>query len=65
VAVAIVPADKESFSQRAVKLHCAKRLADYQQPREYFILDELPKNNMGKLMKRVLVNQILQQRGKG
>jgi acyl-CoA synthetase (AMP-forming)/AMP-acid ligase II len=65
VAVAIVPADKEGFSQRAVKLHCAKRLADYQQPREYFILDELPKNNMGKLMKRVLVNQILQQRGKG
>ena len=54
VAVALVPKDMENFDQRKIRLHCAEHLADFQQPRKYFLLKELPKNGMGKIMKRSL-----------
>ena len=58
VAVALV-LQKDKVSLRDVKVSCAKNLADYQQPIKYFIVDEVPKNNMGKLMKRVLIETLL------
>lgn len=58
VAVALV-LQKDKVSIRDVKVSCAKNLADYQQPIKYFIVDEVPKNNMGKLMKRVLIEKLL------
>lgn len=54
VAVAIVPRNPEDFDLRKIKLHCAEHLADFQQPRKYFLMDELPKNEMGKIMKHKL-----------
>ncbi|MCL2766150.1 MAG: acyl--CoA ligase [Peptococcaceae bacterium] len=59
VAVAIVPVDKDRFKQREIKFHCAEYLADFQQPRKYFIVDALPRNSMGKLMKHEIVNQVI------
>lgn len=56
VAVAIVPKDIQTFNLKQVRFHCAEQLADYQQPRKWFILDALPKNSMGKVMKFELVN---------
>jgi long-chain acyl-CoA synthetase len=57
VAVALVPRDPGSFDQRKIRHYCADLLADFQQPRKFFILDKLPRNSMGKLMKHVLVDQ--------
>ncbi len=59
VAIAIV-ADKD-FNLRKFKFHCAKKLADFQLPRKYFIVDSLPKNNMGKLTKHKLTEMFVEQ----
>ena len=58
VAVAIVAGPSADFDQRAVRFHCAKQLADFQQPRKYFVVDSLPKNNMGKIVKHELTAQL-------
>ena len=55
VAIAIVPTDKASFDLRKLRFHCCESLADFQQPRKFFVVDELPRNAMGKLMKFQLV----------
>jgi long-chain acyl-CoA synthetase len=59
VAVAIVARDTVSFHSngdlRKIRFHCAERLADFQQPRKFFLIDALPRNSMGKLMKFQLV----------
>lgn len=53
VAVALV-ARSGLFNLKALRYHCAAQLADYQQPRRWLILDELPKNSMGKILKSEL-----------
>jgi long-chain acyl-CoA synthetase len=55
VAVAVVPVDKSTFDLRQLRFYCGERLADFQQPRNYFVMDELPRNAMGKVMKLQLV----------
>jgi len=57
LAVAIVPREAAKFDLRSLRFHCAKRLADFQQPRNFFVLSELPKNPMGKIMKQALVKR--------
>ena len=54
VAVALVPKSPEDFKLKALRHYCATHLADYQQPRKWFVLDALPKNAMGKIMKSAL-----------
>lgn len=53
VALALVVND--SFDLRQFKFYCANKLADFQMPRKYFVVDELPRNNMNKLTKHKLV----------
>jgi len=48
----IVPND--GFNLLDIKIKCSKELANYQQPRVYKIVDRLPKNSMGKVMKKDL-----------
>ncbi|WP_076591580.1 class I adenylate-forming enzyme family protein [Herminiimonas arsenitoxidans] len=61
VAVAIVPKDAIRFDTdgelRKLRFHCAAQLADFQQPRKFFIIETLPRNSMGKLMKFQLTNR--------
>jgi long-chain acyl-CoA synthetase len=57
VALAIVPSDAQTFNLRTLRLYCGQQLADFQQPRHFFIIDELPRNGMGKLMKFALAKQ--------
>jgi long-chain acyl-CoA synthetase len=57
VAAAIVPSDSGRLDQRAIRFHCAEHLADFQQPRRYFVVEGLPRNSMGKIMRRALVTQ--------
>jgi long-chain acyl-CoA synthetase len=56
VAIAIVPVSNAEFNLRQLRFHCCEHLSDFQQPRKFFVVDELPKNSMGKLMKFQLVD---------
>ena len=51
VAIAVVPVNKTEFDLRQLRFHCCEHLADFQQPRKFFVVEELPRNSMGKLMK--------------
>lgn len=42
---------------RQLKFYCIDRLADFQQPRHFFVVENLPKNSLGKLMKYQLAQQ--------
>jgi long-chain acyl-CoA synthetase len=55
VALAVVPRENAKADLRALKMRCADRLADYQLPRKYFVLDALPRNAMGKIVRHQLV----------
>lgn len=58
VGVAITPKSAEAFL-RNIKIHCAKNLSDYQQPAKYFFSDSIPKNSMGKIARRLVLEKYL------
>ena len=60
VAVALVVQASAQFDLKRAKYLCAKRLADYQQPRKWYLVTEIPKNSLGKVMKYQLVAQFSQ-----
>ncbi|MDR1470955.1 MAG: acyl--CoA ligase [Synergistaceae bacterium] len=55
-AIAVVPQSPGCVSLKELKFHCLDKLADYQIPRKYFIVDELPRNAMNKVMRRELAS---------
>ncbi len=44
-----------SFDETALRSHCREHLAQYKVPREIRVLDKLPRNPTGKIMRRELV----------
>ena len=42
----------------ALRARCHERLADYKRPRSYHVVDTLPRNALGKVLKRVLREQL-------
>jgi long-chain acyl-CoA synthetase len=50
----IVPRPGTAVQDRDLRRFCLNRLADFQQPRAYRIVDDLPRNEMGKVLKREL-----------
>jgi long-chain acyl-CoA synthetase len=48
----------ESFDMTGLKKHLRERLANYKIPRQIHLIDELPKNATGKVLKRVLKEQL-------
>jgi acyl-CoA synthetase (AMP-forming)/AMP-acid ligase II len=42
----------------ALREHCRSRLAPYKVPREVFVVDELPKNSVGKVLKSELAGRL-------
>lgn len=54
VAACLVPADDATIDTEAIAAFCADKLADYARPRHWFVLDQLPKNPMGKILKAEL-----------
>ncbi|NYZ11308.1 acyl--CoA ligase [Azospirillum sp. RWY-5-1] len=63
VAACIVPPPGVSPDLSDIAAFCAGRLADYERPRRWLVLDELPKNPMGKVLKTEL--RALLERGAG
>lgn len=49
----IVKSDHE-LSEDDLKMHCAKLLTAYKRPRTYEFVEELPKTNVGKILRRAL-----------
>ncbi|MFH1846222.1 MAG: hypothetical protein ABH869_01550, partial [Candidatus Omnitrophota bacterium] len=54
--LAVIVADKK-IDEKELRRYCNKHLADYQQPMAYEFVKELPKNEMGKIMKNKLREQ--------
>jgi oxalate---CoA ligase len=59
VAAAVVLADGASASERELRDHAARRLADFKVPRTILILDEIPKGPTGKVVRIGLAEQLL------
>jgi fatty-acyl-CoA synthase len=57
VVAAVVPKPSASLTAEAVIAHCRSRLAGFKTPRHVVLLDSLPKNPSGKLLKRDLREQ--------
>jgi long-chain acyl-CoA synthetase len=59
VGLAVVEEPGQTVDLRRMRHHCAVTLADFQQPREFIVVDNLPRNSMGKLMRRTLAENYL------
>ena len=57
VGVALVSREGDEFDLRGLRRHCAQLLADFQQPRKFCVIDKLPRNAMGKIMKAPLIQE--------
>jgi len=44
--------------QDVLNLYLKDKLARYKQPRKYLIVDEIPRNHMGKVNKKSLLSEI-------
>jgi acyl-coenzyme A synthetase/AMP-(fatty) acid ligase len=49
-----VPEEGVALDTNEIARFCADKLADYERPRQWLILKELPKNPMGKVLKTEL-----------
>ena len=60
VAAFVVPRQggADAVSGDALISHCRERLAPYKAPRQIFLLDELPKNGVGKIRKDQLAARL-------
>lgn len=63
IAACVVARPGASIDTRDLREHCARLLADYEVPRHWFVLDALPKNPMGKILKRELRETVLESHG--
>jgi acyl-CoA synthetase (AMP-forming)/AMP-acid ligase II len=52
--IALVVKDKDNFLLRSFRHHCARELADFQQPREFLMLDAIPLSALGKVDRRAV-----------
>jgi acyl-CoA synthetase (AMP-forming)/AMP-acid ligase II len=55
---AVVVRDDPTLDERRVKAHCVEHLVDYQRPSAVVFVDELPRNAMGKVLRRALRDRL-------
>ncbi len=53
----VIPEEGVALTGRELQIHCLHRLADYQQPLAYEFVDDFPRTELGKVIKRKLVEQ--------
>jgi len=58
VAVVAVPKKDATLSEKDIIAHCKQHLAGFKCPKKVFIVDKLPKNPSGKILKRELKAQL-------
>ncbi len=61
----IVPKEGAAIDLDEIKGYCYSKLTPYKVPKEFEILDELPRNTVGKLLKRLLIKGELEKRAEG
>ena len=61
--VVIDPAADKEATPRNIRDFCRERSVDYQVPSEVYFVDELPRNAMGKVLKRELRDELLADAG--
>jgi acyl-CoA synthetase (AMP-forming)/AMP-acid ligase II len=54
VGACLVPGSGVTLDLDALAVFCAERLADYERPRKWLVVDSLPRNPMGKVLKHEL-----------
>ncbi|MBT8457804.1 MAG: long-chain fatty acid--CoA ligase, partial [Alphaproteobacteria bacterium] len=47
----VVPAAGATLDEAALDAHCRENIARFKRPKLYLAIDELPKNNYGKVLK--------------
>ena len=65
VAVAVVKDAGATVSERDIRVYCSRNLADFQIPHHVFFLDELPKNSMGKLVRKDIFAKVSEESKNG
>ncbi|HJV85976.1 MAG TPA: AMP-binding protein [Noviherbaspirillum sp.] len=50
----VVPAAGSAVTEEALDRHCLEQIARFKRPKRYVLLDQLPKNNYGKVLKTEL-----------
>ncbi len=58
----VEPEDGSAIDEQALLTHCRERLAGYKVPRRVVVLDELPRNPTGKIMRRELTAMLEESR---
>lgn len=58
IAVALTVENADGFNIEKIRRYCIIQLADYQQPQRWFILDSLPKTELGKLQRTRLADRL-------
>ena len=53
----VVAKPGQSLTEDEVKHHCAARLPDYKAPKQVYLVDDLPKNDRGKVKRDILKAQ--------
>ena len=63
VAVAVVAKPGSELTRKKLQLYCARNLADFQQPHKIFLVKDLPRNAMGKIVKMKLNEHVAGMEG--
>jgi aspartate aminotransferase len=61
--VAFVVRDDPALDEARLQAFCAERLVDYQRPRQVFFVESLPRNTLGKVLRRELVRDVAGRSG--
>lgn len=59
VTAVVVPEEGVAFDEAAVRAYCREHLVEYKVPRVYVVWDSLPKNLMGKVMRKDVKEKLL------
>jgi long-chain acyl-CoA synthetase len=51
----------KNLDEKGLKAHMREHLANYKIPKQIYIIDELPKNATGKVLKRVLKENLKEE----
>jgi len=57
--MAVIVRAEDTLDEQSVKAHCALNLVDYQRPARIVFLDNLPRNALGKVLRRVLRDRLV------
>lgn len=57
---AVIVKKDESLTEEEIKLHCKQKLTNYKCPKHVSFTDELPKSNVGKILRRIIKEKDLE-----